>query len=116
MLWRIAAWWRGPLDVDATLAQFMAAAPPGDGHKLAHMPPLYERSHVAAFQALAHGTAEPQQQKIAMAYLLGTLCRVQDISYRPDSDRETVFAEGRRFVGQQIMKLFQLNTGNIENG
>ena len=115
-MWRIAAWWRGPLDVNATLGEIMSQTTPYLPEKLAHKPPKYERHHVAAFQALAHGTAEPQQQKIAMAYLLGTLCCIQDMSYRPDSERETVFAEGRRFVGQQIVKFLQLNTGNIENG
>ena len=114
MLWRLRARLLGPKDVHATLGALMAAEPPAMPEKKAHVPPRYERKHVAAFQALAEGNAEPHQQRIAMAYLLSTLCGVQDLSYRPESERETIFSEGRRFVGANILKFLQLNTGKIE--
>lgn len=114
MLWRLRAWLLGPKDIQATLSELMMASPPSMPERKAHVPPKYERHHVAAFQALAEGCAEPHQQKVALAYLLTTLCGVQDLSYRPDSVRETDLFEGRRFVGANILKFLQLNTGKIE--
>ncbi len=76
-------------------------------HNPPWMPPPYEKGDVAAIQALRRGDADAEQQARAMEYILGTLCARNDMSYRPgpDGDRETAFAEGRRFVGNQIVKL-----------
>lgn len=74
-----------------------------------HLPPQYEVKHISAFQALERGEATDHQQKLALEWLILRASAVNDQSYWPDSDRATAFAEGRRFVGLQIMKLLSLN-------
>lgn len=67
-------------------------------------PAPYTDDDVYAFKALAKGEANEFQQKRALQWIIAT-AGTYDQSYRPDSDRETVFAEGRRFVGLQAVKM-----------
>jgi hypothetical protein len=63
---------------------------------------------VAAIKALASGLARADQQKIALDYIVSTLSGTYDLSYRPDElggERDTSFAEGRRFVGLAIRRM-----------
>lgn len=65
-------------------------------------------SAVAAIKALAEGKASAVQQKLALDWIISELCRTYDVSFRPDDaggDRDTAFAEGRRFVGLQIRRV-----------
>lgn len=77
--------------------------------KNAHLPVDYNDSIIMAVRAVSAGVANEGQQKLFFDYLLfaSKWGKYSDISYRPgpDGDRETAFAEGRRFVGQQISKL-----------
>jgi hypothetical protein len=84
-------------------------------------PPVYENGDAAAIQALAQGCADRDQQQRALAFIVYTVCGTYDMSYRPQSERDTVFAEGKRFVGAQIIKLSKLNLSALtgketENG
>lgn len=72
-------------------------------------PPHYEIEDAGAIQALLRGEAMPHQQKRALAYIIESLCSTYDMSYRPSGDRDTCFAEGKRFVGSQLVKLTKLN-------
>lgn len=72
------------------------------------VPPAWEKPDAAAFQALARGDCSPDQQRRALKFLIENLCGTYDLSFRPD-DRATVFAEGRRFVGLQVVKLLNIN-------
>lgn len=47
-----------------------------------------------------------------MKWILDGACNLYDLSYRPGpgGERDTAFAEGRRFVGQQVLKLAKINT------
>lgn len=77
-------------------------------------PPKYEDQDVFAIQALAAGTATIEQQKRALTYIVEKVCATYDMSYRPggpDGDRDTTFAEGRRFVGNHIVFLTKLKIG-----
>ena len=58
----------------------------------------------SALQALYDGVANEGQQKVALQAIF-ELCGLDDLSYRPDSDRDTAFAEGKRFVGLQLYKI-----------
>jgi hypothetical protein len=78
------------------------------------IPPEYETADAAAIRSLRDGTATPEQQKRALAYIVNTLAATYDLSYRPTSDRDTAFAEGRRFVGLQCVKLMNLNLALIK--
>lgn len=72
-------------------------------------PPKYDVLHVAAIQALARGEATPHQQQEALRWIIERAAGTYDQSFSPDSDRGTSFAEGRRFVGLNIVKLTKLN-------
>lgn len=75
-------------------------------------PPVWDKTDVYAIQALAMGNANDLQQKRALDFIIG-LCGTYDLSYRPggqEGDRDTAFAEGKRFVGLQIVKLINLKS------
>jgi hypothetical protein len=66
---------------------------------------------VAAVKAMERGEARPDQQRIVLNYLIDDLCGTYDLSYRPDGaggERDTAFAEGRRFVGLELRRVITL--------
>lgn len=65
--------------------------------------PLTKAEHEAVKACFA-GEASAYQQVTAMAVIVKEFAGVHDLSYIPGSDRDTAFKEGRRFVGQQILK------------
>lgn len=77
-------------------------------------PPSYEKAHVYALKALQDGRAEPHQQQMALTWIVNMAARTYDLSYRPDSERDSAFAEGRRFVGLEIVKLLNLDPRAIK--
>lgn len=68
---------------------------------------------VYALKALREGKASPEQQQLAIDGLMG-ITAYYDLSYRPNSDRDTAFAEGKRFVGAQVVKMINLTSDVIE--
>lgn len=64
----------------------------------------------AALRAWHAGTASPDQMRRAIDWIIVKAAGTYELSFRPgaDGERDTAFAEGRRFVGLQIVK--QLNT------
>lgn len=85
-------------------------------------PSDYEVADVGAVQALMRGDADEAQQKRALAYIINTLCGTYDVSYHPgglDAQRNTDFAEGKRWVGLQLVKFTKINISALarkENG
>jgi hypothetical protein len=78
-----------------------------------HVPPAWEIPDAGAIQALARGDASSDQQRRAIEFIVNSLCGTYDLSYRPESERATCFAEGRRFVGTQIVKLTKINLSKM---
>lgn len=78
-------------------------------------PPSYTDRDIAAIQALARGDASPDQQTHALRFIVETICCCYDMSFRPgvEGDRDTAFAEGRRFVGLQLVKMTKLNVAAL---
>lgn len=76
-------------------------------------PPHYEFADVSALKGLAAGTANPEQQQRALKWIIENACATYELSYRPTSDRDTTFAEGRRFVGLQIVKALHLDLSTL---
>ena len=77
----------------------------------AWMPVDYDLPTVAAIKALAAGTATDVQQRLAVQWVIETVAGTYEPSFRSDADggdRETAFAEGRRFCGLQIVKIINL--------
>lgn len=76
------------------------------------LPVEWADADVAAIQALGRGEANPDQQKRALDWIIQKAAGTYDISFRPggaDGERETCFAEGRRFVGNQIVKALKIS-------
>ncbi len=75
--------------------------------------PEYDPQVVYAIRALRQGEALPHQQKLAwnwLMYVTGAGDGFSDLSFRPDShggERATCMAEGKKFVGLQMLKLFR---------
>lgn len=78
-----------------------------------HAPVPWDASIAYALRALATGTASEGQQKHAIHWIINQAAGTYDLSWR-ESDRETSFAEGRRFVGLQIVKLLNLPAEAIQ--
>jgi hypothetical protein len=76
-------------------------------------PTEWEPADVAAIQALVRGDASPEQQRRAVDYIINDIAGTYDMSYRPDSERDSVFAEGKRYVGLQLVKAVNLNLARI---
>lgn len=72
------------------------------------MPAPWENGDVSSLQALARGVANEGQQKRALDYIINTLGMTYEHTYVPGSERDSAFAQGRRFVGLQIVKLVNL--------
>lgn len=77
-----------------------------------YLPPLWEPADATALQALAKGTADADQQKRALNWIVNGASNTYDLEYRPDS-RDHAFASGRRFVGLQIIKLLKVIPGKF---
>lgn len=73
-----------------------------------YVPIEYDVADISAWQALERGDASADQQRRCLEWLVKATA-MNDLSYRPHSDRDTVFAEGKRFVGLQVRKLLSLN-------
>ena len=78
------------------------------------LPAPYIKADIVALQALERGEAEPDQQKRVLKWMIERLCRTYDPSFIPHSDRESDFAEGRRYVGLQLVKLININLANVK--
>jgi len=78
-------------------------------------PSHWDIPDAAAFQALQRGDATEDQQRRALKYLIEMLCGTYDLPYRPASPRDTDFALGKMWVGQQIVKLLHINTHALKS-
>ena len=75
-------------------------------------PADYDDGVISAIHAMSTGTANQGQQRLFWDYLMyvsKASDEFADLSFRPgaDGDRDTFFAEGKRFVGLQIRKLLR---------
>lgn len=83
------------------------------------LPPPYDGADIAALKALREGRADPHQQTLALEWIVHALCGTYDMPFRPggeDGRRDTDFACGKQFVGQQIVKLINLPSVSAEQG
>ena len=74
----------------------------------------YDRADIVALQALAAGVADPAAQQRAIKWIVYKACNFDGISFRPGKSDETAFAEGMRFVAQQINAVLTVDHRKIE--
>ncbi len=77
-----------------------------------HMPAPYDIADASAIQALMRGEADAYQQQRALKWIIEQAAGTYEFQYYP-SERDTAFALGRGFVGQQVIKLSKLNTQSL---
>jgi hypothetical protein len=77
-------------------------------------PVPYDKDDVYALKSLATGTANEGQQKHAIKYIVEAIAATYDETYFSDSERNSAYAQGRRFVGLSIVKLINLPLGALE--
>lgn len=68
-----------------------------DANYVAHHKPA-----IRALKSLREGVATQAEQLLALDYILNTLCNRFGNQFYP-TERETNFAQGRKFVGDQIV-------------
>ena len=73
----------------------------------------FEPADASAVQAVFNGTADEDQQRRAMRWLLEGACRIHETSFSPDNDRMTIFHEGQRFVGKQIAEMLRTDVRGL---
>lgn len=78
-----------------------------------YQPAAYQKADVAAIQGLLRGDASPEQQVRAIMWIINSAAVTYDMSARPSDPYGTYFAEGRRAVGNQIVKLTKLKIGDM---
>jgi hypothetical protein len=64
-------------------------------------------AEVAAIQALAKGCASEDQQKIALQWIIERAGEFYEVHHYPNG-LDIAFANGRRFVGREIVNLINL--------
>lgn len=74
-----------------------------------YAPPDTLLSEAYALQSLERGEATPDQQIKALSWIINKCCGTYDLPYRPESSRDSDFAAGKMFVGQQIVKFIKTN-------
>lgn len=79
-----------------------------------YQPAELRKADVIALQALMHGSADKDQQKRALDFIINKVCLTYDLAYRPGDSNATHFALGRSFAGQQIVHLLKLPANKIE--
>ncbi len=67
-----------------------------------------------AIQALARGEASPAAQQRALKCIIEEFCGTYDMTFDPDSDRNSTFAEGRRSVGRGIVNTISANLAKVK--
>lgn len=76
-------------------------------------PAFYQYADAAALQAVAKGVANEGQQRRALSWIVEVCADTYGLSYRGDKTHDTSFAEGKRAVGLQIVKLTKINLGPL---
>lgn len=64
--------------------------------------PDYTEAEIQALRAMWDGKATERQQRLAMDYWTRA-CGTHDRSFRSESERLTTFAEGKRFMGTNLI-------------
>jgi hypothetical protein len=88
--------------------------------KISPSSPLFPTKYVPqdhrvfAVQAVSRGEATEEQQRVAIKFIIEDICLTYDEPYRPDSERDTTFALGKRHAGMEIVKFIKLKMGKIK--
>ncbi len=82
--------------------------------QLPYAPAPYESRHVSAVQLLTEGECPAHLQQEFIRWLIEDVSRTYDMSFRFDP-YQTAFAEGRRFVGNQVVNMMHLDAKKVRS-
>jgi hypothetical protein len=86
----------------------MATKPPAPAK------PPFTSTQATAVQALSNGVANDGQQKIVLRWLLDEVCQMGVLAYR-ETDRDTVMALGRQFVGARVVAAMNASVAKLKS-
>jgi len=78
-------------------------------------PTAFTLAEAMAVKALAAGTADEDQQKRALGFIVQKLCRINRISADPQNEKATYFTEGKRFVGLALARIVATNPDDLKH-
>lgn len=67
-----------------------------------------------AIKSLANGTCSSDEQKYILDFIVTHICRTYDSDWFPE-ERISCFAAGRRYVGQQLVRLLNFKIGALKD-
>lgn len=76
--------------------------------------PTPDLAVTVAIKALSNGTADEEQQKRALRWILMT-CSAGGWAYRPEGDRETCVALGMQRIGEAIKHEINISLNKLRN-
>ena len=79
------------------------------------LPAEWEKFDAACIQALARGEADSRQQQHALKVIVEQLAGTYEHTFVPRETETTMYLEGRRSVGLQIVKLVKVDLALIKN-
>jgi hypothetical protein len=74
----------------------------------------FDLADAMSLKALAQGTANEDQQKRALSWVVNKLCRINRVAADPQSERATYFTEGKRYVGLHIARIVAANPDDLK--
>lgn len=92
-----------------------ARRPPPAESLLEHAANNWEKADASALKAVQEGTADAIQQRRALSWILQSACGLPEWPYVPGDVEASHIHMGRHFVGHQIMKLLQVNLGQVKD-
>lgn len=78
------------------------------------LPTEWEIEEAGALQALARGEAHPHQQKIALDFIINKAADTYGPSFYGNGELDSAHHEGRRYVGNTIVKMLKLNLSTLK--
>jgi len=79
------------------------------------LPAEWDLPDASALQALGRGDATPEQQKRALTVIVEKLAGTYEHTFVPGGQDQTIYLEGRRSVGLQIVKLLKVDLAALRN-
>ncbi len=67
-----------------------------------------------ALKALQRGDATEYRQRLALRLIINVFSRSHDMLFIPGAADQTVFMNGRAFVGQKILKYLNIPVGKLK--
>ena len=77
--------------------------------------PKLTKEEVLAIKAVYDGVADAYTQRLMMSVVINKFSRAHDILFIPGKPDESVFLNGRAFVGMQLLKYINIKVGGLKD-